>query len=294
MRALTIFLLLSLAPVVYANEQIAKTIKATNIQGVNVLMGLEQAKSILREKDYDVVSFNLEAGQAFFKKGNCIISFIHAGPGRTMMYRCLNQSRDVDILQALNALCKIKTNDSYSREGCDARNTALGQHTSESFTHSEAYKGYIYSAKIQLSEKGGGQISVAAVETKESPQVKNSKDIHVKKVTGQVASLTKTHKPIRQTVDDYVFFSARLFSASEGDAAKCRGVYYLDQTIKSFLGGEPYDGERSKQLEKYVRNIAYDYPQGTWVELSDIRIVEEGGRIMCLFREIRAIPAPKK
>lgn len=277
----------------HANEQMAEATKAISIQGITVLMGLEQAKSILVENGYQELSFNPESGQAFFKKENCIVSFVRAGSGQTIMYRCTDRSRDVGILQTLNTLCKIKASDQYIRKGCDPKNTVLGKQVSESFTHSEAYKGYIYSANIKLSEKGASQISVAAVETKEPTKVKNNKEIYVKKVTGQVAHLMTGVQPIKLSVNENVFFRVSFLSGSDGPAAKCRGVYFLDETVKSFLGGEPYDRESAKQLEKYVRNIAYDYPYGTWVELSDIRIVEEGIRTMCLFGEITAIPAPK-
>jgi hypothetical protein len=198
MRALIVLLLLSITPIVYANEQVVNTIKNINIQGINIDTNYEQAHSIFIKNGYTETYYDQYAFKA--TKGSCKINinprdahYEHTpkGPGNLIgmiNYTCQKNPRAADknlspavradVEKSLTDLCKTKDNGKKSRQGCNPRYTGF---IKETFVHQTTYKdGYNYSAQFQLIKSMSISLQLYAKESKIPP--KNMTKINQKTV----------------------------------------------------------------------------------------------------------------
>ncbi|MGH1375223.1 MAG: hypothetical protein ACRBCK_02645 [Alphaproteobacteria bacterium] len=147
------FCTIPLAPS-YASQQIIDTIKAIEIEGINVSTSVEEARSTLIAKGYEE-KFSSPRSTRFIK-GVCYVEIGHMMSTSMLKYRCdgSNPVADAVVIEALEDLCAIENNGKDDRVGCLPPNPRTNANRNEGFQ--VLVDGNKYSAKIWDMENPSG------------------------------------------------------------------------------------------------------------------------------------------
>lgn len=281
MKFFIALLMLTITSFTYANEQTAKTIKATSIQGVDFSMDLELVKSILTSNGYQVAHFDQQAKSASFHKEGCRLLIDRSTSSKLIEYSCKAQVPNVEIIQLLDELCEINDDGKLPRKGCAPEAVSSGINFYETFKNLEAYEEYKYSAVIGI---GPGRSSVKMTAATEY-EMRDS----TAKITGQFRGLHKRFKVVNNKQDS-VFVQLILRDTNNvADATLCDGQYYLNKTIPKLQPGEVQNTRYIDEtiLENNERMKAFRTKEKTALELLNVKIINNMGRYICLFDDIK-------
>ena len=211
MKILTIFLLLGIAPIIYADQPISDVIQNIHIQGVSLSTDITKSPAILVQKGFESVSQSNKGSLLSFKKEDCQITLQKRPTGSLISYiryEC-NKHEDTDIKHALATLCDTKNNGKNNREGCSPTKPNKYGLVRETFEHPEiTVDGYQYLAKINMLKKHSSSIVISVIAAKTN--IKSNISVIAKFPTAVVGASNKNIKEANQAYEHCKKNSMRL------------------------------------------------------------------------------------